>query len=47
MVNCSIAWSEKFDANNVKVKLWEMKKDADAKVALWCSGYHYCTTSFN
>ena len=29
MVNWSIAWLEKFDAINVKVKLWAVKKDAD------------------
>ena len=28
MVNWSIALSEKFDANNVKVKLWAVRKDA-------------------
>ena len=29
MVNWSIAWLEKSDANNVKVKLWAVRKDAD------------------
>ena len=29
MVNWSIAWLEKVDANTVKVKLWSVRNDAD------------------
>ena len=31
-------------------KTWHLNNETDnwkLKMALWCSGYHYCTTSFN
>ena len=37
------------DLNNLKTKVdeWKSRNVQSTKVAPWCSGYHYCTTSFN
>ena len=42
-----ITFSKKYLLFVVKMISSSHKNIANSKLVLWCSGYHYCTTSFN